>query len=141
MRPAIAGTKTAEPARPAPALIEAPARIRTPAAAANAILIANDARCAIAVRNSKSGYHGLRLGKRRALLNSVQAQAMTVSELLRIADHLDRKDQEVVRRAYERALPAHAGQRRLSGEEYVNHPMEVAAILADLELDAETMAA
>jgi GTP pyrophosphokinase len=66
---------------------------------------------------------------------------MTVSELLRIADHLDRKDQEVVRRAYERALAAHAGQRRLSGEEYVNHPMEVAAILADLELDAETLAA
>ena len=66
---------------------------------------------------------------------------MTVSELLRIADHLDRTDQEIVRRAYERALSAHAGQRRLSGEEYVNHPMEVAAILADLELDAETLAA
>jgi len=66
---------------------------------------------------------------------------MTVSELLRIADHLDRTDQEIVRRAYERALAAHAGQRRLSGEEYVNHPMEVAAILADLELDAETLAA
>jgi GTP pyrophosphokinase len=66
---------------------------------------------------------------------------MTVSELLRIADHLDRKDQEIVRRAYERALAAHHGQRRLSGEEYVNHPMEVAAILADLELDAETLAA
>src|SRR5690348_25400 len=137
----MAGASTSEPGRPAPALIEAPARISTPAAAANATLMANDARCAIAVRNSKSGYHGLRLGKRRALLNSVQAQAMTVSELLRIADHLDRKDQEIVRRAYERALSAHAGQRRLSGEEYVNHPMEVAAILADLELDAETLAA
>jgi len=66
---------------------------------------------------------------------------MTVSELLRIADHLEPKDQETVRRAYERALAAHAGQRRLSGEEYVNHPMEVAAILADLELDAATLAA
>jgi guanosine-3',5'-bis(diphosphate) 3'-pyrophosphohydrolase len=66
---------------------------------------------------------------------------MTVSELLRIADHLEPKDQEMVRRAYERALAAHAGQRRLSGEEYVNHPMEVAAILADLQLDAQTLAA
>ncbi len=66
---------------------------------------------------------------------------MTVSELLRVADHLEPKDQEMVRRAYERALAAHAGQRRLSGEEYVNHPMEVAAILADLQLDAETLAA
>jgi GTP pyrophosphokinase len=66
---------------------------------------------------------------------------VTVSELLRIADHLEPQDREMVKRAYERAASAHTGQRRLSGEEYVNHPMEVAAILADLELDAETIAA
>ena len=47
----------------------------------------------------------------------------------------------MVKRAYERAASAHTGQHRLSGEDYVNHPMEVAAILADLELDAETIAA
>ena len=47
----------------------------------------------------------------------------------------------MVRKAYERAAKAHTGQRRLSGEDYVNHPMEVAAILADLELDAETISA
>src|SRR2546421_6233336 len=74
------------------------------------------------------------------LLNSAPS-LMPVSELLRLADHRDRAGQEIVRRAYERALAAHAGQRRLSGEEYVSHPMEVAAILADLELDAETLAA
>jgi guanosine-3',5'-bis(diphosphate) 3'-pyrophosphohydrolase len=66
---------------------------------------------------------------------------MTVADLLKIADHLGPEDREMVRRAYERAAAAHAGQRRLSGEEYVNHPLEVAAILADLELDAETLAA
>jgi guanosine-3',5'-bis(diphosphate) 3'-pyrophosphohydrolase len=66
---------------------------------------------------------------------------VTVSELLRIADHLEPKAQEMVRKAYERAAKAHTGQRRLSGEDYVNHPMEVAAILADLQLDAETIAA
>ncbi|HEY8841258.1 MAG TPA: HD domain-containing protein, partial [Candidatus Dormibacteraeota bacterium] len=66
---------------------------------------------------------------------------MTVSELLRIADHLEAPDREIVKRAYERAASAHTGQRRLSGEDYVNHPMEVAAILADLELDAATIAA
>jgi GTP pyrophosphokinase len=66
---------------------------------------------------------------------------MTVSELLKIADHLDPKGQQVVRKAYERASSAHTGQRRLSGEDYVNHPLEVAAILADLELDAPTIAA
>ena len=66
---------------------------------------------------------------------------VTVSELLRIADHLEAPDREIVKRAYERAASAHTGQRRLSGEDYVNHPMEVAAILADLELDAATIAA
>src|ERR1700694_5770336 len=68
-------------------------------------------------------------------------QPMTVSELLKVADHLDLKAQELVRKAYERAAKAHTGQRRLSGEDYLTHPMEVAAILADLELDAETISA
>src|SRR5437879_405720 len=36
---------------------------------------------------------------------------------------------------------AHRGQHRLSGEDYVNHPLEVATILADLQLDAQTLAA
>src|ERR1700730_15014232 len=66
---------------------------------------------------------------------------MTVSELLRVADHLDQEGQKMVRKAYERAASAHHGQRRLSGEDYVNHPLEVAAILADLQLDAQTLAA
>src|SRR5437868_13323250 len=66
---------------------------------------------------------------------------MTVSELLRIADHLDPKGQLLVRKAFDRAAAAHDGQHRLSGEDYVNHPLEVAAILADLELDAETISA
>src|SRR4029077_14728218 len=73
-----------------------------------------------------------------ANLNWVQ---VTVSELLRVADHLEPQDRELVRKAYERAAVAHHGQRRLSGEEYVNHPLEVAAILADLQLDAQTLAA
>src|ERR671922_116037 len=66
---------------------------------------------------------------------------MTVSELLRIADHLDPAGQVLVRKAFERASSAHDGQHRLSGEDYVNHPLEVAAILADLRLDGETIAA
>jgi GTP pyrophosphokinase len=66
---------------------------------------------------------------------------LTVSELLRVADHLDPKGQQLVRKAYEQAAVSHTGQHRLSGEDYVNHPLEVAAILADLELDAETIAA
>src|SRR5258708_31051994 len=58
-----------------------------------------------------------------------------------MGDHREGPERERVKRAYERAASAHSGQRRLSGEEDVNHPMEVAAILADLELDAATIAA
>jgi RelA/SpoT family (p)ppGpp synthetase len=48
---------------------------------------------------------------------------------------------EVVQRAYERAVVAHDGQMRASGEPYVIHCVEVARILADLGLDTHAVAA
>ena len=50
-------------------------------------------------------------------------------------------DIEFVRRAHERAEKAHGDQKRKSGEPYITHPEEVAGILADLRLDAATVAA
>jgi guanosine-3',5'-bis(diphosphate) 3'-pyrophosphohydrolase len=50
-------------------------------------------------------------------------------------------DIDLVRRAYAFAAKAHAGQWRLSGEEYIHHPLEVAKILAELQLDVVTIAA
>jgi guanosine-3',5'-bis(diphosphate) 3'-pyrophosphohydrolase len=44
-------------------------------------------------------------------------------------------------RAAETATLAHAGQTRRSGEPYVTHPIAVASIVADLGLDAQTVAA
>jgi len=66
---------------------------------------------------------------------------VTVSELLRVAEHLPPEDRELVEKAYRRAATAHTGQHRLSGEDYVNHPLEVASILAELHLDAATIVA
>ena len=66
---------------------------------------------------------------------------MSISELLRLAGHLAPADRELVQKAYTRASEAHVGQRRVSGEEYVEHPLQVARILADLGLDAQTLAA
>jgi GTP diphosphokinase / guanosine-3',5'-bis(diphosphate) 3'-diphosphatase len=66
---------------------------------------------------------------------------VTVSELLRVAEHLPPEDRELVEKAYRRAAEAHTGQHRLSGEDYVNHPLEVASILAELHLDAATIVA
>lgn len=50
-------------------------------------------------------------------------------------------DLEFVRRAFQYADEAHTGQLRKSGEPYIYHPMAVAYILADLELDVATIAA
>lgn len=41
--------------------------------------------------------------------------------------------------AYELALAAHEGQKRNSGEPYITHPLAVAHILADLELDCDSL--
>ncbi|MFY9493374.1 MAG: RelA/SpoT family protein [Minisyncoccia bacterium] len=47
----------------------------------------------------------------------------------------------VIRQAFEFAEAAHQGQKRDSGEKYLSHPVEVAKILADLNLDHETVSA
>ncbi len=48
---------------------------------------------------------------------------------------------ELIEKAYEVAKKYHEGQMRLSGEAFVKHPLEVAKILADLELNSKTIAA
>ncbi len=52
----------------------------------------------------------------------------------------DRLDHELLVRAYRFSEVAHAGQVRHSGEPYVSHCVEVARILADLQLDTITVA-
>ena len=49
-------------------------------------------------------------------------------------------DQELLLRAYKYSERAHAGQTRFSGEPFVSHCVEVARILADLQLDSVTVA-
>ncbi len=46
-----------------------------------------------------------------------------------------------IRRAYEFGAAAHAGQTRKSGEPYIQHPLEVTCILADMHMDHETLIA
>ena len=46
-----------------------------------------------------------------------------------------------IRDAYEFGAEAHEGQKRLSGEPYIAHPVAVADLLADLRLDAPTIMA
>jgi len=50
-------------------------------------------------------------------------------------------DFEIIYKAYDFALNAHQGQKRISGEDYIIHPTAVADILADLNMDNATIAA
>ncbi|MFA7216247.1 MAG: HD domain-containing protein, partial [Bacillota bacterium] len=50
-------------------------------------------------------------------------------------------DLEFVIKAYNYAQQAHEGQKRVSGDPYINHPAHVAMILAELELDLSTIVA
>lgn len=50
-------------------------------------------------------------------------------------------DIDIIEKAYNFAKKAHSGQYRVSGELFIFHPLEVAMILADLRLDAATIAA
>ena len=55
--------------------------------------------------------------------------------------YLSDEEQEQLRLAFSFAEAAHKGQCRKSGEPFVAHPVEVAIILADLHLDANTITA
>jgi guanosine-3',5'-bis(diphosphate) 3'-pyrophosphohydrolase len=59
----------------------------------------------------------------------------------KVATYAKPEDLELIRRAYRYAEEAHRGQLRRSGEPYITHPVAVAMILADLRLDATTLAA
>ncbi len=49
-------------------------------------------------------------------------------------------DEDLLNRAYVFSLQAHGSQLRASGDPYFSHPIEVAGILTELRLDAETIA-
>ena len=77
---------------------------------------------------------------------SADTPALAIDELLeRVAAYTPADDRpeasELIRRAYAAAERAHAPQKRLSGEPYIQHVLAVAMLVAELHLDADTVAA
>jgi len=58
----------------------------------------------------------------------------------RVLDYDPDADEALLNRAYVFSMHAHGSQKRASGDPYFSHPIEVAGILTDLRLDAETIA-
>ena len=67
---------------------------------------------------------------------------MTFSQLEeKIQGYLPPEKMAIVEDAYNFALKAHEGQMRKSGEPYIEHPIQTTSTLAELELDASSLAA
>ncbi|MFC6115747.1 RelA/SpoT family protein [Sporosarcina thermotolerans] len=67
---------------------------------------------------------------------------MTTDEIFElIASYMNEQHVAFVKRAYRSAKAAHDGQFRSSGEPYILHPIQVAGILAELQMDPSTVAA
>jgi GTP diphosphokinase / guanosine-3',5'-bis(diphosphate) 3'-diphosphatase len=58
-----------------------------------------------------------------------------------VRKHRPSDDTAIIRKAWEFCLEHHSGQLRASGEPYVLHPLEVAHVLAGMELDSTAIAA
>ena len=58
----------------------------------------------------------------------------------RVLSYQPNADEALLNRAYVYAMKAHGNQKRASGAPYFSHPLEVAAILAEMRLDDATIA-
>jgi guanosine-3',5'-bis(diphosphate) 3'-pyrophosphohydrolase len=70
-----------------------------------------------------------------------QLDARLEELLAKLKKNRPSEDPWVVRRAYEIAAERHRDQFRMSGDPYLTHLLEVAHILADMRMDATTLAA
>ena len=67
---------------------------------------------------------------------------VTINMILEaVKSYQPKADTDLIRRAYELADAAHKGQKRVSGEDYISHPLAVAKILTDLQIDDITISA
>jgi len=68
-----------------------------------------------------------------------------MAELSNLIEKIDQNcnnvDKDFVIKAYNFALKAHENQKRESGEPYINHPVDVACILAEMGMDTSTITA
>ncbi len=72
----------------------------------------------------------------------IKAPDEVFAELSELASgYMSAQERDLITRAYRFASAAHEGQKRKSGEPFIVHPIEVAIILADLRMDAETVCA
>lgn len=80
-------------------------------------------------------------GRIEALQEFLAPEELYNDLITRVRKYHPSDDISMIEKAYKIAHEAHQGQTRKSGEPYIIHPLYVAIILADLELDKETIVA
>ena len=71
----------------------------------------------------------------------MKKEISTIDELISSLDYIKNEEEiNVIKKAYEYASKIHRGQKRLSGEDYILHPLNVAYILTSLDADSDTIA-
>ena len=80
-------------------------------------------------------------GRIEALKEYLSPQELYADLISRVKKYHPSDDISLIEKAYHTAFSAHKDQVRKSGEPYIIHPLYVAIILADLEMDKETIAA
>src|SRR5258708_6318135 len=80
--------------------------------------------------------------KNTALESSPAPSQLTLDDLLiETEQYMTPEDMEKIQHAYQLANKAHGGVSRQSGEPYIQHPLEVARLLAVMRIDADGIVA
>ena len=74
---------------------------------------------------------------------SVKTINLSIDQLIdKVREYDDNEeDIELIKKAYDYALDKHFYQKRISGEDYIQHPLNVAYILTDVNADAKAISA
>ena len=74
---------------------------------------------------------------------SVKTINLSIDDLINKVKEYDdnEEDLDLIRRAFDYALDKHFYQKRISGEDYIQHPLNVAYILTDVNADAKAISA
>lgn len=76
-------------------------------------------------------------------MTNTDKNLVTIEDLIEKVSIYDsnEKDLELIKKAYNYAYKKHFGQKRISGEDYIQHPLHVALILTDISSDIATICA
>ena len=72
-----------------------------------------------------------------------KGKEITLSDLLKeVESYIDDNDEiELIKKAYDFAYEKHFGQKRITGDDYITHPLNVAYILTEVKADAKAISA